>query len=622
MSEYKQLAFPSNAIGVTGTAVSSRMPADQAETANLASFRFIVGRHVDASTIERARKCALAWNVAPHDVLLSQGWISPEDYTNGLAQFLGVGSVFAQTAPRRHAMRRNVVKLDATCAHPLHIAERVCRERARGRAIMLYSGLRPEFEDSPAQRRARAIHAISSLHIAAPIASAREPHPIWQKILATTLIGALIGVTAVDPHMAYVCLATTTTVLFALIVGLRIVTLATHIVCRNPRMRIPAALAVSTELPVYSVLVPLYDEAEILPDLIAALAELDYPAAKLDVVLILEDADPKTRRAAAAIRLPSFMRVVCVPDMRPRTKPKALNYALNYARGDFVVVYDAEDAPEPKQLYRALKVFSENPHVDCLQARLNIYNSRASWLTRQFALEYTVLFDGLLPALERLNVPIPLGGTSNHFRRETLEQVGGWDPFNVTEDADLGIRLCRHGSTIGILKSTTWEEAPETLANWLPQRTRWIKGWMQTYLVHMRRPAELYRNLGPWSFFTFQVLIGGFLLSVLLHPFLYAVIAFELTQDKPFEPGPSILEQTVWWAALFNLTAGYKTAMTLAFFTTLRRGRMLLTASIPSMPIYWLLSSVAAYRAAYQVYAAPHHWEKTRHARRTTPPAR
>ena len=616
--EYIQLAFSSSLFGFSMRDAPDAMRRRKSEQSIFTTFSFILGHHVDSHTVEQARKIAIAWNLAPHDVLLSQGWISPEDYTNSLARALGVDSVFVTRGTRHNSDRHAIIMLDATAAPPLSIANRAIRERDRGRKILLYSGLRPLTEDSMQQRRTRAIHAVSSLHIAAPDASAGQPHPVWQKLVATFAFGTILGAASVDGRLAYIIITTSATALFLMIVALRVLTLASHLVYRHPRMPVPSALAVTADLPVYSVLVPLYDEAEILPDLVAALSRLNYPPHKLDVILILEDVDSPTRRVAGTSTLPCFMRVVCVPDMQPRTKPKALNYALNYARGDFVVVYDAEDVPEPNQLISALKVFSHNPHIDCLQARLNIYNSRRNWLSRQFALEYTVLFDGLLPALERLNIPIPLGGTSNHFRRETLEQVGGWDPFNVTEDADLGIRLCRCGAGIGILRSTTWEEAPITLANWLPQRTRWIKGWMQTYLVHMRHPVELYRNLGVWRFLTFQVLIGGFLLSVLLHPFVYAVVAIELTQENPFQTGHSVVAQLIWCAALFNLIAGYATAMILAVTTAVRRRKGYLVTAIVTMPIYWLMSSLAAYRAAYQVYAAPHRWEKTRHARRAT----
>ena len=194
------------------------------------------------------------------------------------------------------------------------------------------------------------------------------------------------------------------------------------------------------------------------------------------------------------------MRIVTVPNGQPRTKPRALNYALQDARGTLVAVFDAEDIPDADQLRRAANAFIEGgPRLACVQARLAIYNADESFLSRQFALEYSALFSGLLPALGFLRLPLTLGGTSNHFRRDLLLKIGGWDPFNVTEDADLGIRLARFGYEVSVINSVTMEEAPASWRSWRGQRTRWIKGWIQTYLVHMRRPLRLWRDLGPWK---------------------------------------------------------------------------------------------------------------------------
>ena len=226
-----------------------------------------------------------------------------------------------------------------------------------------------------------------------------------------------------------------------------------------------------------------------------------------------------------ALELPGNFRTLVVPDQAPHTKPKALNYALQFARGDFVVVYDAEDRPQPDQLRRAWEVFRHAPpDLGCLQAQLNIYNPRQSWLTRQFTIEYSALFDAILPALEQLRLPVPLGGTSNHFPRATLIGVGAWDPYNVTEDADLGIRLARQGYHTGVLASTTWEEAPPVFGTWIKQRTRWLKGWMQTYLVHTRDLGRLNRDLGWRAAIGLHVLMGGLIVSALVHPLFYALL--------------------------------------------------------------------------------------------------
>lgn len=222
----------------------------------------------------------------------------------------------------------------------------------------------------------------------------------------------------------------------------------------------------------------------------------------------------------------------------------------------------------------------------------------------------------MLPALARLGVPLPLGGTSNHFRREVLERLGAWDPFNVTEDADLGFRLARAGYDVALLDSTTWEEAPTTLRVWFPQRTRWLKGWVQTYLVHMRRPLVLLRDLGLWRFAGFQLLIGGFLLSALMHPLLYVIAAIELTRAQPFSPGTSQLDRVLWNIAAFNLSVGFLSAIAMAALHVHRRRLPGLALQPLLMPAYWLLVSFAAYRAVWQLLVAPHHWEKTSHRAR------
>jgi hypothetical protein len=235
------------------------------------------------------------------------------------------------------------------------------------------------------------------------------------------------------------------------------------------------------DLPIYTILVPLYREAVILPDLVAAISALNYPREKLDVKLILEPDDKATKAAVEAIRLDSGFEIIYAPLLGPRTKPKALRAAMPFVRGEYIVVYDAEDRPHPDQLRAAYARFlSGDAKLACVQAKLAIDNAYPSFLTAHFRAEYSGLFDVLLPALARLKLPLPLGGTSNHFRTSVLREVGAWDPHNVTEDADLGVRLARFGFTTGVVDSTTWEEAPARLGAWLPQRTRWMKGWLQT----------------------------------------------------------------------------------------------------------------------------------------------
>ena len=233
------------------------------------------------------------------------------------------------------------------------------------------------------------------------------------------------------------------------------------------------------ELPVYTVLAPLHREATILAQLVSSLAGLAYPRCKLDIKLVVEADDHETRLALATHALPSHFEIVVVPPALPLTKPKALNYALAFARGSLLTVFDAEDIPEPGQLRLAAEAFAASaPDIVCLQARLAFYNADENWLTRQLAIEYAVLFDLQLPMLAALGCAFPLGGTSNHFRTAALHRVGRWDPHNVTEDADLGFRLARHGYRCRVIAASTHEEANVALGNWLNQRARWLKGFL------------------------------------------------------------------------------------------------------------------------------------------------
>ena len=284
------------------------------------------------------------------------------------------------------------------------------------------------------------------------------------------------------------------------------------------------------------------------------------------------------------------------------------------------MIYDAEDRPERDQLRRAFDAFrSGPPNLATVQARLNIYNAGASWLTRQFTLEYSALFDGLLPALDRLRLPIPLGGTSNHFRVAALRWLMAWDPFNVTEDADLGTRLARSGYRCQVIASTTYEEAPQQFMSWLRQRTRWLKGFVQTWLVHMRAPQRLWRDLGPHGFFAFQIMIGGTVLSALVHPWFYLLLAAEAVGGRFLSLPASVFGVPFWTVAWFDLVAGYLAAMALALLAARRRRLFRLTWHVLLMPLYWLLISAAAYRALWQFATAPFKWEKTEHGGQPNP---
>ena len=329
--------------------------------------------------------------------------------------------------------------------------------------------------------------------------------------------------------------------------------------------------------------------------------------------IVLEHGDRDTRDAVERLALTSPFEVVIAPNAGPRTKPKALAAALPFARGSYVAVYDAEDEPEPRQLREALAAFKADPELACVQAKLTIDNANDGWLSRQFAAEYAGLFEVLLPALAKFGLPLPLGGTSNHFRTDILRKVGGWDPFNVTEDADLGFRLARFGYRTGTIDSLTWEEAPVGHWQWLHQRTRWFKGWLQTWLVHMRRPILLWRELGWSGFVALQLLAAGSVMAALLHPLFLGIMLWQLLVGDLLAPGNAADAEIRSWLSITVLLGGYAGSICLGWVGLRRRGLVHLGRSLPLIPIYWLLLSVAAARAIHQLVRAPHEWEKTPH---------
>jgi glycosyltransferase XagB len=363
------------------------------------------------------------------------------------------------------------------------------------------------------------------------------------------------------------------------------------------------------DLPVYTILVPLYREAHVLPELAEALGALDYPPGKLDIKFLVEEDDAPTREAAEKFSAHGAFETLCVPFSLPRTKPKACNFGLAFARGEFLVIYDAEDRPEPDQLRKAVARFRRaRPELVCLQARLAIHNADNSWLAHMFALDYAVWFKALLPGLEKLGVPIPLGGTSNHFRTEVLRAVHGWDPFNVTEDADLGLRLARFGHRVAMLDSTTYEEAPQQLGPWIRQRSRWLKGYMQTWLVHMRDPAALLGRVGLRGTAAIQLLLGGAIWSGLVNPLLWLVLV-----AAHFSGHASGSEDLLAWGSGLGLLAANVMLFVLVTAGAPREDRKALLPHGLGIMLYWVLISAAAYRGLWQLIFRPFYWEKTPH---------
>jgi glycosyltransferase XagB len=367
-------------------------------------------------------------------------------------------------------------------------------------------------------------------------------------------------------------------------------------------------------LPTYTILVPLYKEAAVLGQLISNLDEIHYPRELLQVLVLIEDDDQETIDAIAAISLPAHFDVVLVAESYPRTKPKACNVGLELATGEFCVIYDAEDRPDPDQLIRAVEKFDKAPRdIVCVQAELQYFNPSTNVLTRWFAAEYACNFSLVLPGLTRMGAPVPLGGTSNHFRTRMLKNLGGWDGYNVTEDADLGIWIARAGQRVSVIDSVTWEEANSRIGNWVRQRSRWIKGYIQTYLVHMRHPVLLWRELGTVNFFSFQFVVGGTPLTLLFNPVFWALTIAYFVFGQQWVS--AVFPAPVFYLGIVSMLAGNFLTLWFQMAACMKRGLYPSVKWLLFVPFYWALMSLAAFKAFGQLLnpRLRHHWEKTTH---------
>jgi hypothetical protein len=370
------------------------------------------------------------------------------------------------------------------------------------------------------------------------------------------------------------------------------------------------------DLPSFAVLVAVHREAAVIGDLVAALGRIDYPADRLALRLVVEADDAETVAAAEAAIVGTAIETVMVPPSEPRTKPKALNFALRTVDAEFVSVFDAEDRPAPDQLRRAAAAFRHGPSdLAVVQAALEIDHVDADrpWLVRQFEMEYAMLFHGLLPWLAIRSPFLPLGGTSNHFRRSALVAVGGWDPHNVTEDVDVALRLARAGHRLGIVASATDEEAPADRRRWIAQRIRWQKGWMQTWLVHMRRPRRLHRELGFGGSIAFHMVVGGQIATALAYLPSLVVILLHACGLSPLFGDRTFVGDLVLVAGLFAHAIGVIGGIALARETGRRIGLPARIVDLVTMPVYWGMISWAAWRGLHELFVAPHRWNKTSH---------
>lgn len=368
-------------------------------------------------------------------------------------------------------------------------------------------------------------------------------------------------------------------------------------------------------LPRYTIMCPLYKEWRVIPQFVKAMSAMDYPKDKLQVMLLLEEDDEETIKATRKLVIPPYFDIVVVPHSMPKTKPKALNYGLKHATGEMIVIYDAEDIPEKDQLKKAVITFRDSDSkTKCVQAKLNFYNPHQNILTRVFTAEYSLWFDLVLTGLQSIKAPIPLGGTSNHFRKKDLIELKGWDSFNVTEDADLGMRIVKKGYQTAIMNSTTYEEANSSATNWFWQRTRWIKGYIQTYLVHMRNPHHFISHWRDPRVLTFQLIVGGKVASMLINPLMWmlTIVYFVFrgqvgTQIESFFPTP------IFYMGIISFIFGNFLYMYYYMIGCAKREQWSLIKYVFLVPFYWLAMSFAAYIAWFKLILDPHYWSKTKH---------
>lgn len=469
-----------------------------------------------------------------------------------------------------------------------------------------------EIHEAEAQLRLDA--SVSGLAEKSPTVSARSLFSRGQRRLFLALALVLLVACVVEPIYFVTALASVATVVYLTMVSFRFI-----LFVRSTKTDVvqnvsdDEARAVPDELlPVYTVLIPAFHEPEVIRHLIEHIARIEYPVDRLDIKVLVEADDHETIEAIGDADPGEHFELVLVPPAEPRTKPKALNYGLSLARGELVAVYDVEDIPDPLQLRRAAVAMGRlDATTGCLQSKLSYHNPNQNLITRWFSIEYAMWFSYFLPGLASLGAPIPLGGTSNHFRRSVLRRMGAWDPYNVTEDADLGIRMFREGYSVAILNSTTEEEANSDFVNWIKQRSRWYKGYLQTFFVHMREPRVFVREVGWKGLACFTLFVAGTPTLALLNPIFWLLTVLWFVAQphviQEFFPAPVYYAGLVCWA-FGNFLLLYLTVISCRM---IQHSELLWAALL--VPLYWVMMSIAAVKSVWQLAWTPTHWEKTTH---------
>jgi hypothetical protein len=588
---------------------------------------------IDASARSQVERLSRAWGSAAHPLLRTFGMVTPESYLTGYERVYGCRRAPVETLVYSEALAarapweswRRALALPVAlpggeaaiaCADPVNLPAEL---RALGAEALLL--LEEEWVELTGKFLGQGFldEAVNGLARRHPELSARRTFTASQLgafwVAGTMFLAALWF----DARATLIVANCVLNAFFALCVGFKTL-LAFVGSTRNISQKVsPQEIERldAQELPVYTILVPVYKEPAVVSHLIRQLASLNYPLNKLDVKVLLEAGDEETIAAFRAANPPPNFHSIIVPDAQPKTKPKACNYGLFFSNGEYLAIYDAEDLPEPDQLEKVVIAFRKLPeNIVCIQGCLNYFNWRDNLLTRMFTLEYSGWFDYNLPGMEALRVPIPLGGTSNHFKIERLRHLGAWDPFNVTEDADLGLRASARGYTVATIDSTTYEEANCAYGNWIRQRSRWIKGYMQTFLVHTRNPVRLIRTIGLRGFLGFVLFIGGTPFVFLFNPILWILLlVWIVTRAQGIA---EIFPPWLFYLSFANLALGNLMAIYTCVLAVFRRGNYSLGICSLLNPLYWIMHSIASYKGLWQLIVRPFYWEKTTHGLSST----
>ncbi|WP_246832638.1 glycosyltransferase family 2 protein [Thioclava sp. F28-4] len=583
---------------------------------------------IDPGDLLKAAALRQREDVRLGDILLANGWVREADLLAALAEQWHASVVDLQASPPdprlidavgaelclRHAMvpwrRVGGITLIAT-ARPEDFEALRDALPARHAPYRLVLAPEPCIHDSLLARRQTALIRRAEIKVD-PTESCRDHNEQRaSRIAAGFLVVTGLGLWLAPSLLIGILFAWVMLTLVGSI-ALKLAAFASELTARRRPAPDPCdRSAPRGRLPIISMMVPLFRETDIAARLVERLGKLRYPRELLDVILVVEQTDAMTLAALSGADLPRWMRVVTVPDGPIKTKPRALNYALNFCRGSVIGIWDAEDAPEPDQLQIAAQRFLEAPpETACLQGILDYYNPRTNWLARCFTVEYATWFRMFLPGLARLGFVVPLGGTTLFFRRDALEKLGGWDAHNVTEDADLGVRLARHGYRTELIPAATYEEANCRALPWVKQRSRWLKGYAMTWAVHMRDPVQLWRDLGTKRFIGVQILILGSLSQYVLAPVLWS---FWLALFGVWHPIASALPDPAFALVMATFLLSELIAITTSAWACRGAEHRHLIKWVPTLHFYYPLGALASWKALYELVARPFYWDKTSH---------